>query len=110
MDANMVLERAKQIATAQGRLASSPAEVTARGRLDLCTASCLAKAILELSDDQELLSRFEDRLLSEDKLSFLPFIFERHGFAPESAREALAENDNLPEEERLPWFSGLTSL
>lgn len=110
MNTDFILARAKQIALAQGRLAKSPAELATNGKLDLCAASCVGKAMLELSDDRELLSHFEERLFREDKFIFLPYIFEKHGLPSDAARRLLSENDQSGEEERLPWFSSLTSI
>jgi hypothetical protein len=110
MDVTSVLDRAKQIAVLQGTLANSPADYDQIGRLTLCAGSCIAKAIIEASNDTELLRDFERLLLSEDKLAFIPYVFQKHGFDAEAARRVIQENDLRAEPERSSWFGSLASL
>jgi hypothetical protein len=105
-----VLARSKQIANAQGRLANSPAEPDCYGALALCAASCLAKAMIELSADADLTRNFNSRLLREDKFTFLPYVFEKHGFKGEAAKWVVQQNDNTVEADRLSWFNSLERL
>ena len=105
-----VLDRAKQIADAQGRLADSPAEYDATGKLTLCAGSCIAKAILEAYHDQDALKNFERMLVTEDKLRFIPGIFQKYGFDPEKAKNVIKENDLRNEPGRSQWFRSLSHL
>jgi hypothetical protein len=105
-----VLNRAKEIANAQGRLASSPAERSSDGRLVLCAASCIALAAIEQNSAVISAAEFGRRVLTEDKATFIPSLFEAHGLGAERARNAMRENDNRDPSARLPWFNTLDAI
>lgn len=107
MNPTTLMDRAKQIANSQGRLANSPADIGVNGKLYLCSASCIAQAAIEVAGDNDQLEEFERVVASSDKHKFLPELFNRYGLNGESAKRMLAENDRLPEVSRLTWFNSL---
>jgi len=109
MNVTEVLSRAKEIAATQGRLANSPAD-REQGRITLCAGSCIAKSMIETNLDHHFIPDFERLLMTDDKFSVIPYVFERYGFDPEKAREVIKENDKKTEPERSAWFRSLSCL
>jgi len=110
MEFRVVMKRAKHIANSQGTLAASPAEIGEDGTLTLCAASCIARAAIELYGDSNHVREFEARVVSEDKLEYLPALFRQLGLSEHLARATLAENDSRPESSRLDWFNALPQM
>lgn len=107
MNLMALMDNAKRIANAQGRLANSPADIGSNGQLYLCSASCIARAAIEMSGDSDCLREFERIVANSDKLKYLPELFNTYGLDGEAAKRILAENDKLPEISRLTWFNSL---
>jgi hypothetical protein len=107
MNLTTLMDKARQIANSQGRLEKSPADIGANGELHLCSASCIARAAIEISGDNEHLEDFENVVASSNKLVYLPELFNKYGLDGEAAKRILLENDKLPEADRLTWFNSL---
>jgi len=106
MTLEAALAEAKTIAAAQGRLASSLAEVGPRGEIVLCAASCIAKAALLLKGDEAGVEAFERRVLFEDKFSYLRTIYADNGILLDDMKYQLQNNELTPDD-RLEWFLSL---
>lgn len=108
MNLTTLMDKAKQIASSQGRLANSPADIGANGQLYLCSASCIARAAIEMAGDNGHIEEFENVVASSNKLVYLPELFNKYGLDGEAAKRILLENDKLPEADRLTWFNSLS--
>lgn len=109
MNYGEILRKAQQLATTQGRLATSPAGLNKDGTVTLCAASCIAKVAIELSGDADAAADFDRRVLTQDKDSFVPALFQKYGLSAEQAKQIMLENDSQSESARLAWFQSLTA-
>src|SRR5262245_59691711 len=107
MNEASVLDVARTIATGQGALANSPAEVAPDGHIQLCLASCYAAAGLAVAIGPVSRSAFERELsVSFDKAD-VERVYARLGWDVEECRRKMKYNDSLPPSRRLESAFGL---
>jgi hypothetical protein len=102
---NTIFHKAKTIALSQGQLGDSPASWH-EGRLNLCAASCIAKAAIELNGLESDTRDFSIEIMREGCQDFIDGIFQANGLAID-ARSVMHKNDSTPKLNRLNWFLGL---
>ncbi len=102
-----IMQRALDIAEEQGMLANSPAEIGGNGKINLCAASCIAKAALEIMQGEDDANKFEDLLLRKNKKEYVPSQFENLGLSNLVAKAVMLENDQMNSSKRMSWFRNL---
>jgi len=107
MSTENIMIRAKEIATEQGKLANSPAQIDEQNNIILCAASCIAKAAIEINKGKEIANSFDSEVLLYEKEKFVPSIFEKYGLKRAFAKSVMIDNDALNPADRLYWFCNL---
>ena len=100
--------RALEIAERQGSLPNSPASMT-DDQVNLCTASCVAFAGLELSSAFET-NTFYDRLLDKGDKQTVIDAFCALGLTAAICKETMQINDETPVGRRLEVFRKLLNI
>ena len=102
-----IMQRAVDIAEKQGMLANSPAEIDENGKMNLCAASCIAKAAIEVMQSEVEANKFERLLLKEDEKEYVPSQLEKLGLSKLVAKAIMLENNQIDTSRRLKWFRNL---
>ena len=110
MNTTAMLQRAKEIANRQGRLANSPGERSRNGQIILCAASCIARAAIEIDSNVMSPKEFYSRVLRYDKKKLVPHIFNAISLDGNRALKLMVENDNRSPNTRLAWFNSLETI
>lgn len=100
------VNRALSIASGQGTLANSPAELGLNGQLVMCTASCIAYAGL-LETDMSEAATFLGALTDSSGKSAVVAAYQRLGLSAELANATMAQNDRTPSEDRISLLATL---